>query len=540
MNSTNIFDLTFHKAGRGKSELSIFEPEVAPPISMLHDDLLWLIFMVNTEIRPANDAQYDRLQIARRTSQVSRRWREVILQSSSLWGRLIDLNALEGPRRENWRNEVYTRTGNSLLWICGRLSHSGFFFSLMDRDWARVQRLELHQPQFSLSSQGNIDSWKILYRDAPHLQSVSISSRIIPLSPAQPFIPLFADSASLLREFAAVNIKINPRAPWLSNLRSMTLSSPLTIAEMFDTLRMAILLEELVVENIPFHVMIQETSAIPGIPHISLPRLNRLHLSGPINACHSFLGNISPAAGCHLRAEIYQLNTTPDFPSSNEVVNDLSRRILLHWKNLCSVHRPTYLKVISNHHELYLSDSFTKHDSPFYISIVRLLGLRISLLTELSTSSCMSFIQTLHLNIGDISLDLVRPWISLLPSLCSVTELEVNDRTLQFILQYFPDSSLLFPVLHTVRVSQMLMLEGHSQYPFGPYFPFLRTRKAAGSPILVFDLTQTCCPYDMDFLEELTGLLVRWVDKGTVQEYKCGSGQSGVLQFEWAQYRSSE
>jgi len=109
-------------------------PESAkdPLISTLHEDLLWKIFLFNADLN--DDISFDAalgrgqdpvfttngLTVTRHTSQVCRFWRSLILGSTSIWGRVIDLNVLKASS-QIWRDEVLKRTGEAPLDIKGNL-----------------------------------------------------------------------------------------------------------------------------------------------------------------------------------------------------------------------------------------------------------------------------------------------------------------------------------------------------------------------------------------------------------------------------------
>lgn len=112
--------------------------------------------------RPLNDI--------RAASQVCRRWREILLASSWIWGRVVDLeiqNRLElllkpqprhGRRRADWMEEVVRRVGSASLWTFGDVFRSeidkevemdGRFDTLssltrlLSNSWERVEILSI-------------------------------------------------------------------------------------------------------------------------------------------------------------------------------------------------------------------------------------------------------------------------------------------------------------------------------------------------------------------------------------------------------------
>ncbi|KDR76945.1 hypothetical protein GALMADRAFT_278862, partial [Galerina marginata CBS 339.88] len=264
-------------AGRNDSNHGLESPKDAA-ISRLHPDLLWLIFTMNSEIPPSTHV-HDRLATARATSQVCRQWREMVLRSSALWGKLIDLDLLHQP---NWRDEVLSRTGDSLLWIQGKVSLSNreFFLTLLDQHWTRVQKMDICCTlKVFLSGYQDLEP---LYRPAPHLQTIRISgSAGYNNESSYSSGTLFSDAAPNLREFGAPDFMLHPRAPWLSNICKMTFPFNFTIPEMFNALEMMPLLEYLSVIQVGPHDSINPDNLLfPTLPQIVLPRLTELNLRG--------------------------------------------------------------------------------------------------------------------------------------------------------------------------------------------------------------------------------------------------------------------
>ncbi|KDR69025.1 hypothetical protein GALMADRAFT_256261 [Galerina marginata CBS 339.88] len=123
--------------------LSTLERTIPAPISRLHDDLLWQVFSLNvledTVITYEIYAQSDiSLIIARRTSQVCTIWRRVMLSSSLIWAKTINLKHL-GQKNDKWRNEVLKRTGNALLSVIGNADEekrtTEFFMTIWNNHW---------------------------------------------------------------------------------------------------------------------------------------------------------------------------------------------------------------------------------------------------------------------------------------------------------------------------------------------------------------------------------------------------------------------
>jgi hypothetical protein len=150
-----------------------------PPIAKLHHDLLWQIFAINTTLDLPKIGQNFRtcspypspLTTARHTSQVCASWRQLIIDSPSLWGNIIDLRSLQ-QKSDAWRNEVLIRTGNSDLSIFGNLGGEGrkhmkeFLEKLLKNHWTRIKWV--HIRIYSFGTEDWPDSaWSALGRPAP-------------------------------------------------------------------------------------------------------------------------------------------------------------------------------------------------------------------------------------------------------------------------------------------------------------------------------------------------------------------------------------
>jgi hypothetical protein len=104
------------------------DPSTSPPISKLTNDILLFIFSINADMTDESlmcwddrKIPYKALHVTRRTSQVSRYWRTLILGSPTIWAGVIDLQLFR-PSLESWREEVFQRCGRCLLSVKGLCS----------------------------------------------------------------------------------------------------------------------------------------------------------------------------------------------------------------------------------------------------------------------------------------------------------------------------------------------------------------------------------------------------------------------------------
>ncbi|KAF4613038.1 hypothetical protein D9613_010838 [Agrocybe pediades] len=174
------------------------------PIFTLPEDLLWRIFMENTFIGPDylhTEELHSPLITARRCSQVCRHWRATYLSSSSMRAKVVDVTELQ-QQKENWRKEVFARTGEALLWVYGyvlRDNQPNFPLVFLKENWKRVQLLSITYSVLSMQQVRRQKMWAFLKEHAPELRRLKIS---IPELQHQ-VLPscLFADDAPQLERF---------------------------------------------------------------------------------------------------------------------------------------------------------------------------------------------------------------------------------------------------------------------------------------------------------------------------------------------------
>ena len=131
------------------SHSPIFPPRMSaylfpPPIFILNKDILLDIVSMNADMFVDKGA----LNTTRRTSQVCHAWRNVMLTTSSLWARLIDVDCIPYIRSDEWLHELIRRSGNAPLWIRASTFRpstyiSELFYVIKD-NWHRIQKLVLH------------------------------------------------------------------------------------------------------------------------------------------------------------------------------------------------------------------------------------------------------------------------------------------------------------------------------------------------------------------------------------------------------------
>ena len=124
----------------------------------------------------------DALIITCGTSLVCRRWRNLMLNTPSLWARLIDMDWISYAVHYEFCRKLMKRTGTAPLWIRMKwirpirpANHpktiQTFLFNIVHKNWHRIQKLvilfEIH-PSFPLSS------WPAFFRSAPALETFNV------------------------------------------------------------------------------------------------------------------------------------------------------------------------------------------------------------------------------------------------------------------------------------------------------------------------------------------------------------------------------
>ncbi len=123
-------------------------PSQSTYIDILDDDALLYIFTMNANMFVDDGA----LVTTCATSLVCRRWRNLMLDTPSLWAKLIDMGWISCAVEYEFRNELLRRTGTAPLWIKATwivriqpANHpqksANFLFDVLEENWHRTQKL---------------------------------------------------------------------------------------------------------------------------------------------------------------------------------------------------------------------------------------------------------------------------------------------------------------------------------------------------------------------------------------------------------------
>lgn len=521
-----------------------------PPIYNLHVDILWEIFILNANLddistvhvlyEPGQGSpryRYSPLTITRRTSQVCQLWRNLILNSSSIWGRLIHLDFLD-QASEDWRMEVLRRSGNAPLTIKGDVMGyiiEDFFFLLLEVEWTRIKWLDVRMNN-DYEFEDNV--WDPIHCANPTLEYFNLryysnSIRIQGRSSKS----LFGDNAPLLRAFHSTSVGFSLASPWITQLRHITLSSLLSLSDILQAL-----------QNMPLLESLQINQLSPGtshnmpypLPRIVLGHLRKLTVTGRFEVILPFLDciiQVAPGCGLSLTLSSHSIHTI------DEVKKDDCRRIFARFAQ-------TYFSKFSpNAISIYVdgpTNSFVFSDRLGAVRLPSSPIYKVEIVTTESIVMCVPYLSRTVLTypMGAISfLELSLPSHGLFPDgkfdlelvnvlrgFISLTTLEIKEiTTLSTIVQLYQTIAL-FPSLRklVLVLQQKLDVQLIQQY--------LTMRKTFGAPLESLDLTFTSPRYfgDMTALESVTGLNIIWSDevKHSLMEYTCGRTiRSSLLNF---------
>ncbi|KAF9567166.1 hypothetical protein CPC08DRAFT_703413 [Agrocybe pediades] len=534
------------------------------PISRLYEDILWKIFLENTE----SFDNSNRLATARFSSHVCQQWRRLLLDAPSIWGRLLDLNELR-TAKPAWVEEIMRRAGTARLWIRGPINrltehNSGLLLTFISENWTRIERLRISDSWLSrrVEREDYYDSreqyWHDLFRQpAPVLEEFVFRYLLEDRSHRGPDIntwvlpsPLFDASAPALQKFAVfrsgfVAHRLSFRGftmdmcpAWFSDLRSFKLRQDYDVTRLLGFLKMILRLEVLEV--------VRSSNAMQSEEHnetlVKLPNLTYLRLDGwNLSDMVMFLESIAPCTRCCL-----SISRPPETISVLDVEDVKRAQIILmrYMQNYLQYYPIQRLTLSCNDQCLEIRETSLANDddddddlpermqAPFSIWMLR---------TE-DDSSLFHMLFTSPLFFNVVELDL-RKWKRTIPypahAFNSVTTLWIKYNSLKALVKHLEEGHThIFPRLDVLKIGGRA-IRVDVMYKESLY-RFLKTRREVSKPVSVLDLSplKTCDIYcNLDNLDKLAGLVVRFPGvqrhkaSSDIREYVCGDGQPGLLRF---------
>lgn len=480
------------------------------------------------------------LEITRFTSQVCREWRDVILSSTAIWGRLIDFVSFD-QKSTRWRDEVISRSGStSLLWVVEgetttyvgspRMSGSrSFLLRFIADHWERIEKIFVNR--------WSGEDWNFLCHPAPYMKEFEIhtmfDARAVDHSSSLPD-PMFSDHAPRLRSFQTTGAYCDLSLGWSENLRKLTLGGSFSNQAVFEILANLPLLKSL---DLYGHVAV--TDFQPQI--ICLPHLQTMY----IDTCLEYIRSIKLPPGCLFR---FRENRDP-------ILSKLSREHEMGelYRSYMEVHRPNALSLMCTKRRFVLHSgifeelsqevpdmelNFTSHAGIAIHSIAHLFQTCNSpLLSEVARLS----IKILHPRAG-----LVAALKKFVLSLSSLEYLQLDEDTLNILLEWdqdSPRSSIVFPRLQVLKMSHLSHTTDLRDAALTSRLErFLAHRRQIGVPIQTLDLTHyedlaswlLDATRNLECLEELVGMKVIYRKNefpGVIFEYVCGTGHPEVLRL---------
>ncbi|KDR68127.1 hypothetical protein GALMADRAFT_146612 [Galerina marginata CBS 339.88] len=448
----------------------------------LNSDIIWTIISLLTEEFPTDDAS----KSIRNCSQVCQFWRHLILDSPSIWGKLINLNDFRHSN-DRWMEEVLRRSGSCLLWVSGRIQGrtadptdalQSFFFSILNDHWDRIQKIEIIIDHFDEKDRHN---WRAIYRPAPYLQVFSVNPP--PISP-RPLVPLdlpclFADHAPSLRAF---NMKaafpVSPKASWLSALRIVHLHSQLKLPQILDALGTMHLLESLTI-SLP--------RLIPDFPTthaeeatIHLPNLSQLCLFNNFSAAMRVITALQVPPGCSFRMHVL----------GGDIITELIDPLLQLTHNYFQFNRPKKVWLISQPHEFMFRD-YDRADPDTVLPFFSVHILSSAIMTETIgltyavTLPSADMSSVTHLHVISDGVFARRTSHEFFLTLASIKTITITEDMISYLLLSLADrSNVIFPLLRIIRIKWRTDSWKHDV----DLRAFLEARKAADRPILVLDV----------------------------------------------------
>ncbi|KAF9558641.1 hypothetical protein CPC08DRAFT_551879 [Agrocybe pediades] len=508
---------------------------MSTPVSILHEDLLWRIFMENAEfpeffIRPPTTNTIKPLITARHCSQVCRRWRHIFLSSPSIWAKMIDLGSLE-QKEDDWRQEVMSRAGQALLWVYGRITRPmlPFFLLILRNHWHRVQAIEIHEVFIATMHRQWI--WDCLKESAPNLQKLYIN--LATDWHATPAISLFDDNAPALREIRVISydFKFKPTAPWLRNLSRVTFSQAFSTQEILDALNGMPRLVHFNTENLnllPTSHPIPVQSSVVHLPHLKM-----IKLRGDLFAAAIVLRSITPSRDCCLSVRLsMQLGGSLDAMEYEQYETATLNHIIPYFR----LHPPSTARVGFSYcgYFVHIEDEAPTDGRRFRIAVACGLARSSAILKELRRANSFGNLQGLTIGLpltdANSSQHPVMEF-SFFPMdvFSSITTLTTTDYMVEWFLEHAALENQFLPDLTILRIH---LYDPDPEFANPPYQRFVKHRKDMDMHISVLEIFFNSL-HDVDFLEEHIGLVVRGFCLGQdLGEYTCGSGHPDRLRFE--------
>jgi len=410
----------------------------------------------------------------RSSSQVCQLWRRVILQSSIIWGQLLNINYLR-QCNDCWRKEVLRRTGVSPLHVVAEVFFNSpdklvakvndYLLSILDHQWHRIRLLHLrvHDLETDVSRRAS----QLLQRPAPWLRSFRLEIVPIPWNtaidtPCCRIGTLFAHDAPSLHDYFSWNLHdFHPDALRMSSLRilkvQLSRASPLRIKyslfELLNSISQMKNLEEISLEFYPSPRQMFSIQDSP-LPYAHLPNLKSIQLTTDTRTFFDFVKSISGSTGWNLAMCPHNLTDDDDFTKReiSMILDTTSHYVAGYLMD----REPVTLSVAVTEYGLILEASPGEHlDHAFHLSIPNSHHLEHYIPKFLGAFYTNRLYSTRNLTViaGFPNLDVPKNDLSAFIDTCiEVDTLEVDLPTLELFNMALASSTGYFPKLMELKI----------------------------------------------------------------------------------------
>ncbi|KJA19395.1 hypothetical protein HYPSUDRAFT_204612 [Hypholoma sublateritium FD-334 SS-4] len=512
------------------------------PIQRLDFDILWCIVKINADSMFEDNRA---LETTLASSRVCHDWRNFMLNTTSIWAHLVDLDHLLW-RTVKGRNELMRRSGTAMLWVKIHDTYNFNFHSccaphildVVRENWERIQKLEV-VPHWKHAEEW----WPLLSIPAPYLESFAINFKQEYVMFNVVLESLFGGCAPMLRElrFSSGYKSIFTPRPWMRQLHSLDLTVELRVAE---TLAVLMFAKNLV--NLRLDRTVAGRSE-PTLPLISLPKLVHLELNPlstlELGAVASLLQHllIPPACSLSISARRIQREGMGTHNTFRLIIQSISTSAQHHFTY--HVHRQIDLTITSG---LFIFTTATCSEEPTFRFSMEMASEQmfpdyvLRILLHAFSLSRFSEVTSFRITIRGTTYP-APEFTTFIACLPSVNVLTTDEQSLSHLLalsalrRLYSNPHIEFPALKILELSylpsRMKRSKGHSTTDH--ISKFVMARIAQGHAISVIDFT--CDTMDVlpkvAFLGKADGLKVRWRQRGIaeIREYVCGIGEPQTL-----------
>lgn len=492
------------------------------PISKCTDDVLLKIFSIGGDIWHQGYSgmkifhETSPISITRRSSQVSKEWRQLILGSSSLWGKLLYLNDLN-PGSDRWRKEVLRRTKKAMLHVRVELNPAqtaatSLLFDILDEKWSTIRNLEVSI--FSQSGCYDDKRWLAIHRPTENLRTILLHFHTYVPEPLRSNNILFSGRAPSLKFVTIRYMNFQLPTQWFSQLYAFRIAGQYRASQLMQSMSSMSFLEYLELYDL-------RSDNAEFWPTISLPRLKDLIINSQFAACLKVLSHTTVPPGCGLqivRPDRREYITDADLLAASQVLSP-------YCETYFKIHFPTSIRLSIQRTSFYFCN--IDHNLPSF-------NLRIEKSNEFSSmdllfkafldcpfSKVTNLLFESNANVTFLSSDpKFSNFISHFSTLNGLTTNPAGLRVQVFVEIPTHNDGILLPALKTLR---LVHVTGES---LSQIIDFLNWRHAVGAPIQVLILDSL--GLNLSTLEQYSGLKIVCPRAGQESlEYICGSGTPG-------------